>query len=354
METNAILPKEISTKKMSDFVQHVLDDLSASERVKMSYLGSQLGLYQAMAYAGPLTVGELARRTHSSLRLVKQWLERLAAAGYIAHEPDTDTYTLPAEHAIALTDPNSPFYIGGRFMSANGEKPSRLKALQEPVERPHQEENGLNGHLVDASSRFFSAEYVTSLFGSWLPAVEGLTDRLRRGITVADLGKGRHGASTLSLAEAFPASTFIGFDRYASSVERASLLAKERHIPNARFELATAEHVYAQQYDLITLIESLHQMGDLPDLLQECYEVLKPDGVVVAVEAKDRHRVGEELYQRLRSHNRQILVPEEVSRVEFGVDTNEKELRKAATAAGFTLFRKVAETVYDKVYELRP
>jgi 2-polyprenyl-3-methyl-5-hydroxy-6-metoxy-1,4-benzoquinol methylase len=156
------------------------------------------------------------------------------------------------------------------------------------------------------------------------------------------------------MARAFPASTFIGFDRYTSSVERANLLAKEKQLHNAHFELATAEQVYSHQYDLITLIECLHHMGEESGLLGECYEVLKPDGVLVVVEAKDPTQIGEELYQRMRSTKARTLVAEEDIRVEFGIDAAEKKLRETALAAGFTSFRKVAVTQYDKVYEMRP
>lgn len=355
MDTNAILPKEISTKKMSDFVQRILDDLSASERIKMTYLGVQLGLYKAMAFTGSITVGELARRTRSKVRLVKKWLQHQAAEGFVSHEPDSDTYTLPIEHAIALTDQKSPFYIGGRFQSNAVEKTKRFFAEPLAKEKSNGPDTQEDENIAEPSARFFSTEYVSSLFESWLPGVEGLTEKLEQGITVADLGCGRHGASTLIMAEAFPESHFLGFDRYESSVERASLLAKEKKISNAHFELATADQVYAHKYDLITLIECLHHMGgNVQDLLIECYEVLKPDGVLVAVEAKDRYKVGEELYQRMRSSNGRHLVAEEVSRVELGIDTNEGELQQAALNAGFVSFRKVAETVYDKVYELRP
>ncbi|MDX5420530.1 MAG: class I SAM-dependent methyltransferase [Hymenobacteraceae bacterium] len=355
MDTNAILPKEISTKKMSDFVQRILDDLSASERIKMTYLGVQLGLYKAMAFTGSITVGELARRTRAKVRLVKKWLQHQAAEGFVSHEPDSDTYALPIEHAIALTDQKSPYYIGGHFQSNAVEKTKRF--FSEPLmENKNSRSNApVEENLAEPSARFFSTEYVSSLFESWLPGVDGLTEKLEQGITVADLGCGRHGASTLIMAEAYPKSHFLGFDRYESSVERAGLLAREKQINNVEFELATAEMVYAHKYDLITLIECLHHMGgSVQDLLIECYEVLKPDGVLVAVEAKDRYKVGEELYQRMRSSKGQHLVAEEVSRVELGVDTNEKELQQAARKAGFASFHKVAETVYDKVYELRP
>lgn len=345
------MPKEISTQKMSDFVHHVMDDLSASERIRMTYLGNQLGLYKAMAFAGPMTVGELARRAGTNVRLVKHWADSLAVDGHIEHEPETDTFNLPAEHAIALTDPKSPFYIGSRFQSPSGVKPTKRQAEDE-----HASVFKLYAFLgfKDASARFFSQEYLSNLFDSWLPGVEGLTARLQSGITVADLGCGRHGASTFVMARAFPASTFIGFDRYASSVERANLLAKEKQLHNAHFELATAEQVYAHQYDLITLIECLHHMGEEKRLLQECYEVLKPDGVLVVVEAKDSTQIGEELYQRMRSAKARAMVAEEVIRVELGIDAAEKKLRETALAAGFTSFRKVAVTQYDKVYEIRP
>lgn len=354
METTTVIPEEISTKKITDFVHHLMDDLNAAERVRMTYLGNQLGLYKAMAYAGPMTVGQLARRSGASIRLVKHWVDSLAKEGYLVHEPERDTFCLPDEHAIALTDPSSPHYIGSRFENGRGSKNVQTELERKAAENSVEYLLAESVRFSEASNRFFSEEYVNSLFNNWLPGVEGLTDRLQNGITVGDLSSGRHGASTLIMASAFPASDFIGFDRYESSVERANLLAKEKRISNAHFELATVERVHAHRYDLLTIIECLNRLGDLQGLLQECYEVLKPDGILVVAEAKDSGRVGEELYQRLRSAKLRPILGEEMDRVELGVDGHEHELQQAASAAGFTLFRRVAETFYDKVYEMRP
>jgi len=351
METNVILPKEISTRKMSDFVNRMVDDLSAAESVKMSYLGSKMGLYKAMAFAGPMSAGDVVLRSRAPERLVEEWLKNQTGRGYIYYDPVTETYTLPTEHAIAMTDTKSPFYIAGRFQSLEGIKPK-----VHPTDSNKTTDAEINAaehqKFVDGSSRFFSTEYITSLFESWLPAVEGLTSKLQTGIAVADLGCGRHGASTLVMAQAYPASSFHGFDNYESSVERANLLAKEKRVSNAHFRLATNENVHANQYDLITIIECLHSMGEIQDLLRGCYEVLKPDGVVVAVEAKDKSRIEEEHYQFLRSH----VMPgaqKQYSTVEHVVDLQEKEMEEVARAAGFNSFRKVSETVYDTVYEFR-
>lgn len=352
MGNDAILSNEINTQKISDYVHHVLADLSASERIRMTHLGSQLGFYKAMAFAGPMTVGELARRTRTNVRLVKHWVDSLAAEGYLIHEPEADTFMLPAEHAIAMTDPESPYYIGGRFESASGGKAKKAMGDGNAGKETDSPETL---SLTYSSARFFSELYLSSLFNNWLPGVEGLVERLQRGgQVVADLGCARHGATTLILAKAFPSSTFYGFDTFASSVERASLLAKEKHIQNVHFERATAEQVYARQYDLITLIECLQHLGETKNVLHECYEVLKPDGVLVVVESKDSSQVSEELYQRLRSVRTRTALADEVLRVEIGIDTRERELDKVAREAGFTLFRKVTETLYDKVYEMRP
>lgn len=350
MKNDAILEEEKTTHKISEFVHHVMDDMGAAERIRMTFLGSQLGLYKAMAYAGPMTVGEVARRTGSSIKLVKHWVDALAADNYLVHEPETDTFCLPDEHAIALTDPASPFYIGNYFLNGSGKSMGKVKAAAP-------EHAVANAYIpsLDVSKRFFSEEYITSLFKNWFPSVEGLTERLQTGILVADMGCGRHGASTLVMAQAFPNSTFLGFDRYPSSVERAHLLAKEMHIRNAFFELATAERVYERQYDLITLIECMrHISKDTEGLLRECYEVLKPNGILVVAEAKDSSKISEEQYQRLRSYKAMPVVADHVSRVEIGIDGKERALQETALRVGFTIFRKVAETLYDKVYEMRP
>ncbi|MBX0332575.1 class I SAM-dependent methyltransferase [Pontibacter sp. HSC-14F20] len=353
MKENTIQRKRGRPERVADFAHHVLDDLSAAERVRMSFLGSQLGLYRVMANAGPMTVGQIARSAGASVKLVKHWADSLAADGYLLHEPEADTFCLPEAHAIAMTDPTSPYYVGNRFMKGNGDQKGRSHDMPVLLAGNHAKERNLLP--VDVSGRFFSEEYLASLLHSWIPGVEGLAAKLETGILVADLGSGRHGASTLVMARVFPNSTFLGFDRYNSSVERANLLAKEKHIPNAHFELATDVQVYAYQYDLITLIESANHMGDtLQDLLTECRQVLKTDGVLVVAEAKDSSSISEEQYQRLRSTRVIPTVAEHVYRVERGIDGHEHELQKAATAAGFSVVRKVAETWYDKVYEMRP
>ncbi|EJF11673.1 methyltransferase domain-containing protein [Pontibacter sp. BAB1700] len=352
MKENTINREQVRPERVEDFAHHVLDDLSAAERVRMSFLGSQLGLYKAMVNAGPMTVGQIARSAGASIKLVKRWVDSLAADGYLLHEPETDTFCLPEAHAIALTDPTSPHYIGNRFLKGNGDQYGKPHDMILPTVSSHAK--GINLLPEDVSGRFFSEEYLASLLHDWIPAVEGLSEKLETGILVADLGCGRHGASTLVMARVFPKSTFLGYDRYNSSVERANLLAKEKHIVNAHFEWATEEQVYAYEYDLITLIETLNCMGDsLQDLLSECYQVLKADGVLVIAEAKDSSIVSEEQYQRLRSSKVLPVLEEHIYRVERGIDGHEHELHRASTAAGFSVFRKVSETLYDKVYELR-
>lgn len=349
MEENTIKKERVRQRRVADFAHHVLSDLQAAERARMLFLGSQLGLYRTMVDGEPMTVGQIARNTGASIKLVKHWVDSLAEDGYLMHNQDTDTFCLPAAHAIALTDPTSPHYIGNRITKSNGQR----QALAVPSLSGGN--NGRDFLPPDASGRFFSEEYMSTLLHEWLPAVSGLTERLQTGMLVADLSCGRHGASTLAMAAAFPASSFLGFDRYSSSVERANLLAKEKHIRNAHFELATVEHVYAYKYDLITLIECMHLMGEgLQQLLHECCEVLAPNGILLIVEAKDSSRISEELYQRLRSFTGNVVSQDEIaSRVERGNDARERGLQKAATEAGFGIFRKAAETLYDKVYEMR-
>ena len=352
MVTTAILPKEISTRKIADFVHHILSDLNASESIKMTLLGSRLGFYKAMAFAGPLSATDVALRSGATPHLVNKWLKSQTDKGYILYDPAIDAYTLPTEHAIAMTDKKSPFYIGRHFQSL--EHKTELMPRERKAEASKTQAAAPAQAPPSGSARFFSHEYLTSLLEEWLPGVEGLMTQLQAGITVADIGCGRHGASTLILAEAFPASVFYGFDNYETSVQRANLLAKEKRIHNVRFELSTEENVQARQYDLITLIECLHQMGNMPGLLQGCYEVLKPSGVLIAVEAKDQGRVGEEQYQRLRSARTLSRLQKDTQRIELGIDLQEKEMIEAVRAAGFTYSTKVTDTIYDIVFEIRP
>src|SRR5215469_5290825 len=211
---------EIDQAKLEAFMGQAVSDMGAAISVPLFMIGEKLGLYKAMAGAGPLTSAEVAERAGAAERYVREWLRNQAAGGYVSYDPESDRYTLPDEHALALADEDSPFYVLGVYDSI-----ASLFADEEKIREAFRSGEGMGWHEHDArlfrgTERFFRPGYRAHLVSEWIPALDGVQEKLERGATVADVGCG-HGASTVVMAEAFPNSEFIGFDYHGDSIERA-------------------------------------------------------------------------------------------------------------------------------------
>ena len=242
----------VDTEKLMAFVFRAVDEVGATLNTALVVMGDRLGLYRALADAGPLTPAELAQRTGTAERYVREWLNAQAAGTYISYDPDSGRYSLPAEHAIALTDESSPAYLPGCFQIALGsvlDSPRITEAVKTGA--------GIGWHdhghdVFDGCERFFRPAYNASLVSTWLPALDGVVGKLQRGATVADVGCG-HGASTILMAQAFPASTFIGADYHEGSIVTARQRAAEADVTDrVRFEVASASSYSGTGYDLVT------------------------------------------------------------------------------------------------------
>ena len=224
-------------------------------------IGDKLGLYKAMAGAGPITSAELAKRTDTNERSVREWLAGQAAAGYIDYDPATSRYSLSAEHAVALTDENSPACVLGGFQGMGAAIRATPKVLE-----AFRTGKGVGWHEHDpdlflGTERFFRPGYNAHLVSEWIPALDGVKAKLEAGARVADVGCG-HGASTIILAKAYPRSTFVGFDYHPPSIERARERAKEAGVADrVKFEVASAKD-FPGSYDLVACFDCLHDMGD--------------------------------------------------------------------------------------------
>jgi SAM-dependent methyltransferase len=258
-------------------------------------IGEKLGLYKAMAGAGPLSSQEVAERSGAAERNVREWLRNRAAGGYMTYDPESDRYTLPDEHALALADEGSPFYIPGVYESI-----ASLYADEDQILEAFRSGGGMGWHehdhrLFRGTERFFRPGYRAHLVAEWIPALEGVQTKLERGAKVADVGCG-HGASTVIMADAFPNSEFFGFDYHDASIQRAREAAEEAGLGDRiTFEVASAKDYPDGGYDLVCVFDCLHDMGDPVGASAHVLETLDPDGTWMIVEPFAKDRVEENL-----------------------------------------------------------
>lgn len=339
--------------KLQDFVMTAVGELGATLNAALVVIGDRLGLYKAMAGAGALTPRELADRTQTHERYVREWLNAQAAGGYVTYADGR--YTLPAEHAFALADEDSPVFLPGAFQlmtAAVRDEPKIAEAFKSGAGVGwHQ-----HGHdLFEGCERFFRPGYRHNLVQTWIPALDGVEEKLRRGARVADVGCG-HGASTMIMAEAYTASDFRGFDYHDASIAAANAKAAQR----AGFEVASAQDFPGTGYDLVTTFDCLHDMGDPVSAAKHIREALAGDGTWLLVEPNAGDTVEENLNPVGRVYyavSTLVCTPASLSQeggLALGAQAGEARLRDVATAAGFTRFRRVAETPFNIVLEVRP
>jgi SAM-dependent methyltransferase len=349
----------IDETKLGEFVQKAMGDLGSALTTALVVIGDRLGLYRALAAHGPLTSRELAERTDTVERCVREWLAAQAAAGYLTYEAATGRYTLPAEHAVALTDDASPACVMGGFIGMTAAMRAEPKVTQ-----AFRSGTGVGWHehdsaLFEGTERFFRPGYNANLISSWIPALDGVQQKLERGARVADVGCGR-GASTIIMAQAFPRSTFTGFDYHAPSVESARERAAAAGVSDrVRFEVASAKE-FPGTWDLIGFFDCLHDMGDPVGASAHVRSRLDPDGTWLLVEpqAGDRvednlHWIGRVFYSVSTLVCTQASLSQEVG-LALGAQAGEARLRDVVTQGGFTRFRRAAETPFNLVFEIRP
>jgi 2-polyprenyl-3-methyl-5-hydroxy-6-metoxy-1,4-benzoquinol methylase len=342
------------------FVFRAVDEVGSTLNTALVVMGDRLGLYRAMAGAGPLSPAELAERTETAERYVREWLNAQAAGGYVEYDADSGRYTLPPEQAVALTDSGSPAYLPGFFQIALGsvlDSPKIIDAARTGAGF------GWHEHVHDVHEgceRFFRPGYNANLLPEWLPALDGVVGKLERGARVADVGCG-HGASTVLLASAFPNSSFVGSDYHGGSIEVARRRALEAGVTErVSFEMAPAAAYSGTGYDLVTMFDCLHDMGDPVGASRHVHGTLKPDGTWMIVEPKAGDRVEENLNPVGRAYygfSTLLCTPASLSQdvgLALGAQAGEARIRDVVTAGGFTRFCRVAETPFNIVYEARP
>jgi len=346
--------------KVEAFVNQAVGELGATLNAALVVLGDRLGLYRAMAGAGPLTSADLAERTGTHERYVREWLNAQAAGGYVEYDPQTRCYELPPEHAFVLAQEDSPYYLPGAFqlMTATAEdEPAIREAFRSGAGVGWHEHN--HG-VFEGCERFFRPGYAANLVQAWIPALDGVEARLQAGATVADVGCG-HGASTLLMAAAYPASHFTGYDYHDESIRAARERAAEAGLSDrVAFEVAPAAGIPGTGYDLITTFDCLHDMGDPVGAARHVREALAPDGTWLIVEPFAHDRLEDNLNPVGRVYfaaSTLLCTPASLSQevgLALGAQAGEARLRDVVTSAGFRHFRRATETPFNLVLEARP
>jgi 2-polyprenyl-3-methyl-5-hydroxy-6-metoxy-1,4-benzoquinol methylase len=356
--STAIQGREINEEKMNAFLGKVVGDFGAALSSSLVYIGQKLGLYKALAEAGPVTSAQLAEKTSTTERYVREWLVNQAASGYVDYDKDTGRYSMAPEQAVALTDDNSPFYVGGGFYV--------IKAMTNAVSRI--EDSFKNGggllwgdndpDLFVGTERFFRPGYAAHLIASWIPSLTGMEDKLKEGAKVADVGCG-HGSSAIIMAQAYPNSRFWGFDNHPKSIETARERAKDAGVSDrVTFEVANASDFPDEQYDMIAFFDCLHDMGDPVGACKRASEALAPDGSVLIVEPMAGNTVEENfnIIGRTFSGASTLCCTANsmaLGGAALGAVATEDAIREKVLAGGFTQFRRATETPFNRIFEAR-
>jgi len=348
----------VDERKLQELIGKLLGDAGAAMGIGLVLLGDKFGLYKTLAAAGPLTPAELASRTGTAARYVSEWAAAQAASGYINFDSATERFSISPEQALVLADENGPAFFPAMFEIAAAAARDLPK-----VEAAFSTGGGVGWHEHDAclfrgAERFFRPGYATHLVSEWIPALEGVKEKLERGAQVADVGCG-HGASTVLLAKAFPKSRFFGFDYHGPSIERAHELAREGGVADrVTFERASAKE-FPGTYDLIAFFDCLHDMGDPRGAAAHVRSALNPDGTWMIVEPFAGDRVADNLNPVSRlfyAASTQICVPASLSQevgLALGAQSGENRLREVILSGGFSRVRRATATPFNMVLEAR-
>ncbi|MGQ7786744.1 class I SAM-dependent methyltransferase [Nesterenkonia sp. K-15-9-6] len=348
----------LDTDRLQAFLERYAADQAAALHAATVVIGDQLGLYRALAEGGRQTADELAAGTGCHRRLVREWLDAQVASAYCEHDPADGAYWLTAEQAACLADPSSPTFVVGSALVA-----SSIHQDTERVQDAFTSDGGIgwdehHPHLFTGTERFFGPVYRAHLVEAWIPALDGVHDKLVSGARVADVGCG-HGEALILLAQAYPASTFFGFDYHAPSIDAACEHASRAGVADrVRFEVAGAEDFPSGDLDLVCVFNALHEWGDPVAAAGHLRAALAPEGTWMFTEPRaDGDPVGDVRARTFSSVSTFVCTPSALSQdgpQALGAQAGEPALRRVAADAGFTRFRRAAETPTFMVLEARP
>jgi SAM-dependent methyltransferase len=350
----------VNPDKLNELLGKAIVDFGATFHAALVVVGEKLGLYKALASAPPQLPGELAALTGTDERYIREWLAAQAAGAYVTYDAATGRYSLTPEQAFAMADETSPAYLPAAFLLATSAIKSEAR-----IAEVFRTGGGLGWHEHDpglffGTERFFRPNYAANLVSSWIPALEGVETKLRAGAQVADVGCG-HAASTILMAQAYPKSTFVGFDYHPASIDHARKAAEKAGVGGrTRFEVARSKDYPGKDYDLVAFFDCLHDMGDPVGASAYVRSTLKPDGTWLIVEPfanddveNNLNPVGRAFY----SASTLICTPASKSQevgLALGAQAGEKRLREVVSSGGFTRFRRATETPFNLVFEARP
>nr|WP_090277925.1 class I SAM-dependent methyltransferase [Mycolicibacterium komanii]CRL73160.1 type 12 methyltransferase [Mycolicibacterium komanii] len=350
-------PTLVDQDKLMNFVFRAVEEAGAALNCALVVMGDRLGYYRSLAEHGPSTPAELAERTGTDGRYAREWLNAQAAGSFVEYDPETGRYRLPPEQAVALTDETSPAFVGGLFQIAHGTAADAARIVEAASSGRGVGWGDHNADVHVGCERFFRPTYTAHLVNDWLPALDGVVDKLTSGVRVADVGCG-HGASTLLMAQAFPASTFVGVDGHAGSID----VARERTGATSAvdFRVAAADAFDGGPYDLVTMFDCLHDMGDPIGAARHIREVIAEDGTWMVVEPAAGDRVEDNLNPIGRAYygfSTLLCTPSSMAQpvgMALGTQAGPARIRDVVTEAGFGRFRLAAQTPFNNVFEIRP
>lgn len=347
----------IDENALHALIGRAIVDFGGAWIAPLVWIGDRLGLYRALAEGGELTSRELAARSHTHERYVREWLNAQAASGYVRYVPERGVYGLTPEQKLLFADEGGPAFIVGAFQSAMAGGRSAEKLLE-----AFKTGGGIGWHehdhaLFHGTERFFRTSYVANLVQSWIPALDGVEAKLKTGARVADIGCG-HGASTIVMAQAFPATRFIGFDYHPASIEVANKRAREAGVADrCRFEVGSASEFAGRDYDFVTVFDALHDMADPAGAARHVLQTLAPDGRWMIVEPYAGDRVEENLNPVGRAFyaaSTLVCTPCGMSQpggLALGAQAGEARMRAVVMGAGFKRFRRAIHTPFNLVFE---
>jgi len=349
----------IDQTKLHELLAKMVGEMGAAAAAPLVILGDKLGLYKALAANGSLTTEQLADRTGTTERYVREWCAAQACSGYIDYDPESTTFSMSPEQRAVFADENSPTLMTGGYYAI-----SSLFTDEPKISHAFRSGEGVawGDHsecLFCGTEKFFRPSYMANLVAEWLPALDGVVEKLQGGAKVADVGCG-HGASTLVMAKAFPRSTFTGFDFHDASIRHASEHARDAGLDNVRFEVVTAKHFPGKNYDLVAYFDCLHDMGDPVGAAAHTLKALKPDGTMMLVEPFAHDKLAENLNPIARMYycfSTMVCTPASISQevgLALGAQAGEKRLGDVVMEGGFTRFRRAAETPFNLVLEAKP
>jgi len=348
---------DVNPEKLNAFLGQALNDMGAAFQTALIVLGDRLGLYKAMAGVGPLSPAELAQKTETDERYVKEWLCAQAASGYVTYHPASGKFALPDEQALLLAADNGPAFLPAAYQiiaSTVVDEPQLRETFRTGF--------GFGWHqhcagLFEGTERFFRPSYAANLIGSWIPALNGVEAKLKAGAKVADVGCG-HGASTILMAQAYPKSTFVGYDYHTASIDQARKAAAAAGVSDrTRFEVSASKEYPEKDFDLVAFFDCLHDMGDPVGAAQHVRTSLKADGTWLIVEPAAGDRIEDNLNPVGRvfyAASTMICTP--ASRAQdvglaLGAQAGENRLREVVTKGGFSRFRRATATPFNLILE---